>query len=753
MSAFKRHQSKVFWNQMATKDLESLDPFAARNDFVKFKQNVGDNFEIVEGETEEPSSSINNSSDTADGENVTAIRVYPNDNDDRQYSMTTINEENMMTQVATMDIKDEDKEDDNNIVLRNRSCSPLSQDLRSLDSGFSDSERSNCSECYENETPRRRKRRKRVKDRRHGLNPRLKAVWLEDETLPNPTYTSTPKDARIFSRTAVLNANAERSVSRAERSEVDQTDGSTTPVAISLDDECLGDFLYASEPPEDVVAARSVNSSNSATNISVTEPTYKSRLHIRVYRQSSSVRVWLSELAMETDNECSNTLQSKSLPRRKSRDLFNENDDMTDLKTLSSLATAAANKLLIKADRFDQYFKYIYNKVSHLEGGRSEQELIRAIEEDAFSVLSELGAPPPRRIQQNSLKGILSQLQAMKNYVDTAIDTRLDFYIERIVRGLEEAPKEDTTLARGALAALTALGLAGRRAGNSIARCSGIRALLTSLITAGRSSVDFVATSLRALASVCCSAAAINQFIKDGGPEILTDLLIAKSTSEKESMEATALIVQITAPWVDAIGLPYLEPFVNDLIPALNRLVENTNCGQTSLLVAAAFNHLSKSRKCAFVILEHDTIKKLLKTAKKSVGKNVWLMEQVAALISELARIPEARKHLAEARASIALVSFLRMRPPGLEDAYRRLEITAAAALTRLCVDPEIARQVVAVGGADCLPTYTVEDLSTEDEERIEAGLLNYTKSLRRACKRAAKQIDIAKASDCNSFG
>lgn len=195
-----------------------------------------------------------------------------------------------------------------------------------------------------------------------------------------------------------------------------------------------------------------------------------------------------------------------------------------------------------------------------------------------------------------------------------------------------------------------------------------------------------------------------------------------------------------------------MESFAKDLIPSLNCLVENTNCGQTLLLVAAAFNHLSKSKKYALVILEQETVKKLLKTVKKSAGKNVWLMEQVAALISELARIPEARIYLAKVRASIALVSFLRMRPPGLEDAYRRLEITAAAALTRLCVDPEIARQVVAVGGADCLPSYKVEDLLTEDENQIEAGLLKYTKSLRKACRKAAKQIDIAKASDSSTL-
>nr|XP_003705880.1 PREDICTED: protein inscuteable homolog [Megachile rotundata]XP_012146666.1 PREDICTED: protein inscuteable homolog [Megachile rotundata]XP_012146668.1 PREDICTED: protein inscuteable homolog [Megachile rotundata]XP_012146669.1 PREDICTED: protein inscuteable homolog [Megachile rotundata]XP_012146670.1 PREDICTED: protein inscuteable homolog [Megachile rotundata] len=751
MSAFKRHQSKVFWNHMAAQDLESVDPFGARNNFTRTKQNRGTCFEIPEEEAEERSSSINES-DTFETANVTAIRVCPNGNENSQdlYPTISIHEDNnLMTQTVTMDIKDEDKDDDENIAgAINRSCSPLSQDLRSLDSGFSDSERSNCSELYENETPRRRRRRKRVRDRKHGT--KLGATWLEHETLPDPTYTSTPKDSRILPRnTMVLNAYTKRNVPRIQRLEEDQVDAPKIPASISFEEESLGDFLYAAEPPEDAIEPRSTNSS---TNSYETESSCKSLLHSRTYRQSSSVRAWLSNLAMETESECNNTLQSKALPRRKRREFLSERDEMNDLKTLSSLATAAANKLLIRVEQFDKHYEYIFDKVSHIERGRSEKELLRAIEDDAFSVLSELGAPPPRRIQQTSLKAILSQLESIKTYVDSAVDTRLDFYIEKIVRGLEESPKDDTTVAKGALAALTALGLSGPRAGNSITRCSGIRALLTSLLTAGASSVDFVTASLRALASVCSSATAIHQFVKDGGPEILTDLLSTDKMSEKEKMEATALVVQITAPWVNALGLPYLEPFANDLIPSLNRLVESTNCGQTLLLVAAAFNHLSKSRKCAQVILEHGTVKKLLKTVKKSTGKNVWLMEQVAALISELARIPEARAHLAEARASIALVSFLRMRPPGLEDAYRRLEITAAAALTRLCVDPEIARQVVAIGGADCLPSCRVDDLLTEDEDQVEAGLLQYTKSLRKACKKAAKQIDIAKASDCSTL-
>lgn len=124
---------------------------------------------------------------------------------------------------------------------------------------------------------------------------------------------------------------------------------------------------------------------------------------------------------------------------------------------------------------------------------------------------------------------------------------------------------------------------------------------------------------------------------------------------------------------------------------------------------------------------------------KKSKGGNVCLMEQVASLVGQVARVPQARAHLAETRASVALVCFLRMQPPGLEDEYRRLATTTSEALTRLCVDPEIAKQVVAVGGSNFLPE--------QDEEEREQQF-HTTKSLRVARKIAAEQIDIARIWD-----
>ncbi|XP_066585929.1 protein inscuteable homolog isoform X2 [Prorops nasuta] len=507
--------------------------------------------------------------------------------------------------------------------------------------------------------------------------------------------------------------------------------------------ECLGDFLYATEPPEDPEEEpRSLRSESSSSN----------SIQLDFRGKTSATRAWLCELVERTESECCITLQSKSLPSRRKSDAEREAAAATgDTCNLSSIATAAASKLLLKADEFEQRYKRIVWKIStetrQEEACRSQKDLLRSIEEDAFSLLKELGAPPPRRIQLGSHKTIMKQLQSLKNNVDDVIETRLDFYVERIVRALEDASTEDSSTVRGSLAALTALGLAGTRAADSIARCSGIRALLTSLMSANRLSSEFRAAALRALASVCCSALAIERFVKDGGAEILSDLLATRSSPEKERMEATSLVVQITAPWTNAQGLPYLESFADSLVPSITDLGESTECGQTLLLTAAALNQISKSRRFASAILENDTVRRLLRSVKKTSGSNVWVMEQVASLVGELAKFPEARPHLARAKASVALVCFLRMRPPGVEDAYKRLEATAAAALTRMCVDPEIAKQVVAVGGADCLPTYY--DTGSELAEQTDAaGLLKYTKSLRRACKKASKHIDSAKASD-----
>ena len=74
---------------------------------------------------------------------------------------------------------------------------------RSLDSGFSDSDRSHSPEIYDDGTPKRRRHRRRVvrnvsvvRERPHlakRIHHRLSSLWKDTEGPPDPAHTSTPK--------------------------------------------------------------------------------------------------------------------------------------------------------------------------------------------------------------------------------------------------------------------------------------------------------------------------------------------------------------------------------------------------------------------------------------------------------------------------------------------------------------------------------------------------------------------------------
>ncbi|XP_046747854.1 protein inscuteable homolog [Diprion similis] len=695
----------------------------------------------------------------------------------------------------------EGSEDWNEPRDRERSASPRSYiGHRSQDSGFSDSERSEESgvDAYASRVERlrrartRKSRRRRISEDRESeerLSPareerdqrcaavkRLDSLWAPTELPPHPRHTSTPKtgDRRgrkvsaslpRGSRRRGVDKRRETSVAVFDRRDADNDDEEAEDdarvprmIGVSMaDGECLGDFLYASEPPEDVFqASESATTSSGAVRRSSTHRTGENS-----NGQFAPVKSWLNLLAVETEGECGATLQSKALPRIRtpcssyggSTTSLQHCIQGRDSTLLTASATAAATKLLAKVEQFHQRYQSALKELNSPGSERSERGLIQSLEEEAFLLLSELGAPPPQRVRNlTSSKEVLRQLRELQNELDHVVDARLDFYVERIVRGLEEAPREDGIAARGALAGLTALGLGpgGRRGGRSVARCSGVRTLLTALISVrGQSSGsrDSRVACLRALGSVCCCAEAIEQLAAHGGAEILADLLSSEAAPEAEKMEATALVVQITAPWTDALGLPHLEPFAEELVRSLTLLAEDTACSQTLLLAAAALNNLARSPRCAGPMVARKTVASLLRSVRRSGGGSICLMEQVAALIGELARSSQLHPHLAEARASVALVCFLRMRPPGLEDAYRKLEATASEALARLCVHREVAQQVVDVGAINCVMPYN--QVPTTDLSTVRKAPNNrYTRSLRIACKRAAEQIDAAKASD-----
>lgn len=74
MSVFKRYQSKVFWEQMASRDLENEVRFIERNE--PSRRSFNERLREKGNEEEEEEDSIDRSeNDTIDGANITAIRV------------------------------------------------------------------------------------------------------------------------------------------------------------------------------------------------------------------------------------------------------------------------------------------------------------------------------------------------------------------------------------------------------------------------------------------------------------------------------------------------------------------------------------------------------------------------------------------------------------------------------------------------------------------------------------------------------
>ncbi|KAJ8676329.1 hypothetical protein QAD02_012116 [Eretmocerus hayati] len=714
MSGFKRAQSKVFWGQMQAQDLASCSAEATAV-ISSPRRNVAlhqhDDFE----EDDVPAESDTTSTDP---DNTTVIHVEIDDSP----AARSVASEERSTESASAEGP-------------SRSLSPGSRGQRSQDSGFSDSGRSDSSgdgilrphQQNAGEEPRRRRKR------RSRSQPRE----------PGPVHTSTPKQQQPERSLSLHRPDLMKHVTKQLDFSLNSTrsqrrSGSAT--------ECLDDFLFSDEPPS--IQSHSQNSCRSGCE-------YTSRSWRRILRAAGgrdSTLYWLHHLVIDgIEDECMATLQSKSLPRRRHRD---DEPDGRDLRLLTASATTAAKKVMDKAGRFDRRYQRVLDSISNSKNGVLNEEMLQLIEDEATEILVKFGCTLPRRIvNQDSVRNIVLQLARLKNNVDRALDRRLDFYIEKVVRGLEEAPRENGSTARGALAALTALGLAGPRAGASVARCGGIRALLTSLVSSQRLTSELRSGTLRALASVCCCLEAVEQFVAEGGPEILVDVLgSAKNNGspETERSEAAALLVQVSAPWMDRVGLPYLEPFARPLVESLTDLAEVTTCKQTLLLAAAALNQLAHSSRCVGPIVACDSVKRLLRCVKRSGGGNVWLIEQVASLIGQLARVPQARAYLAASRASVALVCFLRMQPPGpIEDEYRRLCVTVSEALTRLCVEPEIAKQVVAVGGSDwCLPRAQNGSAAVPVEEEG----LHSTKSLRAARRIAAEQIDIARVNERSPY-
>lgn len=119
--------------------------------------------------------------------------------------------------------------------------------------------------------------------------------------------------------------------------------------------------------------------------------------------------------------------------------------------------------------------------------------------------------------------------------------------------------------------------------------------------------------------------------------------------------------------------------------------METTQSAETLLLSAAALANMTfmEPNNAVWAILKKGTAGSLIEAVRKTgTGASVFLQEQTATLLANMAVVPETRPHMAANHAVVALLCFLQVRHSPLQRvpemlAAERLQHKTAIALSR----------------------------------------------------------------------
>ncbi|XP_015380018.1 PREDICTED: protein inscuteable homolog [Diuraphis noxia] len=473
----------------------------------------------------------------------------------------------------------------------------------------------------------------------------------------------------------------------------------------------------------------------------------------RIERENEvPVGQWLNELRFRCEPECMTTLQSKSIAT---------SEDMCRFSTVICTDSEVVRDLYQRTKSISNEFIKVYNDLNKCpvdNFGSSVQTLTGMLLDfvcDHESQLPEDGqelcmdlvdVSEKLRIHANRRLGnrkiILNDVSALGQIFSELIDALLMKKIQSLVDILEE-PSTDIELVK-TMSSINSLGLESVHLGSLVTKCNGVRSLLTVCIEAASSVVRSAA--LRTLAMVCCSSDSIRQFEKAGGVEILSDVLGGKNRSEKELTDAVSVLAQITAPWIeDNHVVNGLSEYLDTIISSLTYLVETTQSSETLLLSSAALANITFMEPNAiWTILNMGTAGSLIEAVRKNGTKSsVFLQEQTATLLANMAAVPEARPHMAANHAVVALLCFLQVRHSPLQRvpeilAAERLQHKTAIALSRLCSDVEVSKQFVELEGVNRLIRLCKDERERNHSDGVLVACLA---SLRKIAANCGKEI------------
>ncbi|KAK7079473.1 hypothetical protein SK128_017152 [Halocaridina rubra] len=306
----------------------------------------------------------------------------------------------------------------------------------------------------------------------------------------------------------------------------------------------------------------------------------------------------------------------------------------------------------------------------------------------------------------DSTRLVVQVVTALGHAFTKLVDLMLSREIKVVVRVLEEPGLEEDV--SSAVSHLTALGVDGGHICRLIARLGGVRALLGLCLEPRLRQVRVA--SLRALATVCCVVEGIIELDKAGGIEVVSEVLCDLECTEEERSEAAGVLAQVTSPWVENNHhFTALHTHIRAIVTALTGLAEATRSAEIFLLASAALANLTfLDGGCVEAMRTAGTARVLLGAAKRNPNLSVFTKDQIATVLANLAGSKGATEEVVTYGGVSILVGLLNTRPaptnrlPEVATA-ERIQQKSAIALSRLCGEADIAKQVANLGGAERL--------------------------------------------------
>lgn len=372
---------------------------------------------------------------------------------------------------------------------------------------------------------------------------------------------------------------------------------------------------------------------------------------------------------------------------------------------------------------------------------REQQKLLNLLDNIKLSI---------NQFKQNQLTEMIETVTKFGCCITNLVEIMLSEKVEIFVNSIKK--HHSITELEVAIGNLTSLGMEGNHLCRLIARHGGV-GLLVQLLTNSKF-YSLKGAILRSLGTICCVLDSIRQLEEVKGVEVIARVLGEFGAKETERAEAAGVLAQITSPWIEdndyILGVAENAFF---LVQTLTELCRATKCSETFLLGSAALANLSFLSPLVLTAMSQmDTVSVLLNFLSHNVQPSIYIQDQVATVLANMAARQDTRDLLLQCNLVHALLYLLAASPTNSQElavmsATQRVQQKAAIAIGRLCEEEAVVEGVLSGSGLERLVELSVCKRARLDSDSTLVAVITTVRKIA-SCREIQKHLENLGASE-----